>query len=116
MTRRSFCFLFGAGVAGVMAFPSLASSALQAPVDAGTVLTQSLDGLSELTFSTRDASMVVGKQVDLSFGGSKLFGGTIVSVHQVPGGSRQVIAVDRSALMMPFDEMRRNGVLLEGGL
>lgn len=88
MTRRSFCFMFGAGVAGAMV-------AAAAPVEgwyvdaAGrlhveqanqwTVITDSLGSPSVATFKSSNPILRAGQRVAIDYNGQRLFEGVLTA-------------------------------------
>lgn len=70
MTRRSFCFLFGAGIAGAVVAPSLS-------FHKGIVISEFVDGYGLATFRSLDAGLMAGHRIIIEFSGHPLFTGIV---------------------------------------
>jgi len=97
VTRRSFCFLFGAGIAAaVLPLPTWAEATpAHVLADAFTTIQYSLQVPSTATFRTRDTALRLGHTLTLSFPEMGiLFNGTVDRIDTHDDGSREVHAVD----------------------
>jgi hypothetical protein len=104
MTRRSFCFLFGAGVTA-LTIPSLVPlpsppGPLAVGMDNNTVISQFLNQPGVATFHVSNpGAFMLGQEITIDHDGMRLFAGTISEIN---GG--QVHAVD----MVSFQNRRRD--------
>ena len=103
MTRRSFCFLFGAGIAGAALAPSL-----DAPLwyrdfngdlhvfqaDPSTVIEDRHGYPTVARFNTRER-LDLGKPIRIEFQGQALFEGRIMQTKGLPGNV-EIKAVDHA--------------------
>lgn len=100
ITRRSFCFLFGAGIAGAVASPSLLA---HQPARIGLDVAQ-LDDITVLlsawsapkaTFKTTEAYRPsIGQAVTINSNGMEVFSGVIHETKWSPDGGFTVSAHD----------------------
>lgn len=99
MTRRSFCFLFGVGLAAAaVPLPAWAENTPDLPRDfpanASTKIVASLSAPTTVTFQTQDKTLRRGDPITISFrGAGVLFSGTIDSVS-FRDGARVIRATD----------------------
>lgn len=103
MTRRSFLFLFGSGVAAATLVDRAPYDILIArdlapapvPVDAYTTIQASLYAPTTATFRTRDRTLQVGRTLTVTLPDMGiLFNGTVDQIVINADGSREVHAVD----------------------
>lgn len=103
LTRRSFCFLFGAGVTGLALSPSLSftedlthvQTRVHVVADAYTTIQQSLGAPTTATFRTRDRALRIGRPITVSLPDiGVLFNGTVDQIVINGDGLREVHAVD----------------------
>ena len=91
LTRRSFCFLFGAGIAAA-ALPGRAGP-VALPFDGSTEIIDRLFAPTVANFRTQDY-LRVGQEITIAFSdGRQLFGGTIDQISNYDGEQR-VHAID----------------------
>ena len=86
MTRRSFCFLFGAGVAGLALAPQVhtfTEGVLTVPNDwaSKVAVTESIYSNATLTFHTMDRTLFPGRRIVVDFDGRRYFDGIIDTVN-----------------------------------
>jgi hypothetical protein len=75
MTRRSFCFLFGAGIAGVALTPSLDTPNWYRDYN-GDLIVYRLGYPTIATFTTK-ADLPLGRSIAIEFQGQRLFEGKV---------------------------------------
>ena len=108
MTRRSFCFLFGAGLAGaaLATKPAAVESwyvdhsdrlhVLQA--DEWTVIENSINRGTVASFRT-SARLDVGRRVAIDYQGQRLFEGILLKTNGYPGLPIDNVAQDTATFM-----------------
>lgn len=96
ITRRSFCFLFGAGlVATTIPLPSiLEPTSIGVTADQFTTISQSINAPGIARFKTRNPAIQLGKSIIIEYSDvGILFSGIVSGISDSLDGSREVIAI-----------------------
>lgn len=109
MTRRSFCFLFGAGLAGVALATELPLQAAPCWIgldssDWNVCVSHWLHAPASLQFETRKR-FTVGQPVDFRYEGFPVFVATVTEVVSLANGRKRVNAVDATGHMQRRPEV-----------
>lgn len=91
MTRRSFCFLFGAGLAVLPVAVNFDASQVSSrvwmvPPDASMQIVSVLGASTVATFKAKDVNLRPGKMVCIEFQGQRVFDGRVERTVRTPDG------------------------------